>query len=91
MKFNGGVIRKFYLYYYFLSPIGVQTPTMKGPVLCIFEPPISPTRHINFLYTCLSAKVTNRLGSKKIKFHKSLHAETGKLEGAHMRAYKTGP
>ena len=45
-----------------------------------FAPPIPPSQHVNFLYTCLSAKITNKFGSNTIKFHKSLYVETGKLD-----------
>ena len=41
----------------------------------IFEPPISLSWHINFLCICLSTKITNKLESNNIKFHKSLYAE----------------
>ena len=34
----------------------------------IFAPPISPSQHINFCYTCLSAKTTNKFESKNIKY-----------------------
>ena len=57
----------------------------------IFEPPIFPSRHINFLYSCLSAKIAKKFESDIIKFHKSLYAETGKLDGSNIWVYKTGP
>ena len=46
---------------------------------------------MNFLYICLSAKITNKFESNNIKFHKSLYAETGTLEGLNLWVYKTGP
>ena len=58
--------------------------------LHIVEPPTSPSYNINVLYTCLSAKITNKFESNNIKFHKSSYAETGKLEGPNLWVYKTG-
>ena len=46
---------------------------------------------MNFLYTCLSAKITNKFKSKNTKLHKSLYEETGKLGELNMWVYKTGP
>ena len=44
---------------------------------------------MNFLYT--QQRNLNKFESDKVKFHKSLYAETGKLEGSNMSGYKTGP
>ena len=57
----------------------------------VFEPLISPSSHRNCLYTGLSANITHKFEFSSIKFHKSLSAETEKLEGSEMWVYKTGP
>ena len=50
-------------------------------------------KHINFLYTCLSAKITSKFESNSIKLHKSLCAESGRFKyvGVHDRALRLNP
>ena len=61
--------------------------------LTYLSPQFLHLRHINFLYTCLSAKITNKFEPNNIKFHKSLYAETGgfKYVGVQDRALKLYP
>ena len=56
---------------------------------------MSSSEHINFLSSCLSAKITNKFKSN-IEFYKSLYADTGKLgefnyAGVQDRALKLYP